>query len=110
VSRTLRETLRDRWFGDTTKYHYGVFRVLFVGGFFLAPFVLPLQATRLDVARTMSAGTEAYTSPVLLLRLLHLPLSTDAGLAWLMLGLAITAIVGIATRVSLIGSRRSTST
>jgi hypothetical protein len=101
--RTLREVLRDRWFGDTTKYHYGVFRVLFVGGFFLAPFVLPLQATRLDVARAMSAETEAYTSPVLLLRLLHLPLSADATLAWLMLGLAITAIVGIATRVSLIG-------
>jgi hypothetical protein len=103
VSRpTAREVLRDHWYGDTTKYHYGVFRVLFVAGFFLAPFVLPLQATRLDVAREMAADTHPYTTPVLLLRVLHLPLSADAGLAWLMVGLAITAVVGIATRVSLV--------
>jgi hypothetical protein len=104
VNRTsAREVLRDRWFGDTTRYHYGIFRVLFVGGFFLAPFLLPLQATRLDVARGVSGDTDPYTVPVLLLRVLHLPLSVDAGLAWLMVGLAITAVVGIATRVSLIG-------
>jgi hypothetical protein len=100
---TLREVLLERWFGDTTRYHYGVFRVLFVSGFFLAPFLLPLQATRLDVARGMSVDTEAYTSPVLLLRLLHLPITSEAALGWLMVGLALTAIVGIATRVSLIG-------
>jgi hypothetical protein len=100
---TLRESLWERWYGDTTRYHYGVFRILFVGGFFLAPFLLPLQATRLDVARGLPPDTHPYTAPVLLLRLLDLPLSAEAGLAWLMLGLAITAVIGVATRVSLVG-------
>lgn len=71
---------RRQWLDRTTGHHYGVFRILFVGGFFLAPFLLPLQATRVDVQRALSAGTEPYTHPVLLLRLLQLPTPADAWL------------------------------
>ena len=94
---------RRQWLDRTTGHHYGVFRILFVGGFFLAPFLLPLQATRVDVQRALSAGTEPYTHPVLLLRLVHLPLAADTWLGWLMIGLALTATIGIATRLSLVG-------
>ena len=102
MARALTEW-RRQWLARTTGHHYGVFRILFVGGFFLAPFLLPLQATRVDVQRALSAGTEPYTHPVLLLRLIHLPLSADASLGWLMVGRALTATIGIATRLSLVG-------
>jgi hypothetical protein len=40
---------------------------------------------------------------VLLLRLIDLPLSADTSLGWLMVGLPLTATIGVATRLSLVG-------
>jgi hypothetical protein len=93
---------RRYWFTSTTTHHYGVFRVLFVVGYFFAPFVLPLQGTRLDPIHALADAQPEFAQPTLLLRLVDLPLSPPSGLGMVMMLLAALAAIGLFTRLSLI--------
>ena len=59
------------WFATSTKYHYGLFRIIFVTGFFLVP------VTGLRFANVPSLADDAidraFLEPTVLLRILPLP-------------------------------------
>jgi len=96
------------WFQTSIRYHYGIFRVLFVTGFFLLPVALRLsgfeisQVSRVGRLDGLSGAPEDLAQPVLLLRLLPLPVAPPSWLGPVIVLLAVLAAVGIATRASLI--------
>jgi hypothetical protein len=97
------------WFATTSRYHYGVFRIVFVSAFFLVPSVISevwagagqfSRVARLSALQDMPAE---LASPSLLLRILPLPVSPPSWLGPAIVILALLAVVGIATRAALIG-------
>jgi hypothetical protein len=96
------------WFQTSTKYHYGIFRILFVSGFFLLPVAMSAvglgvgQVSRIGRLDSLSSAPEDLAQPVLLLRLLPLPVAPPSWLGPVIVLLAVLAAVGIATRASLI--------
>jgi hypothetical protein len=96
------------WFQTSTRYHYGLFRILFVSGFFLLPVALSAlgletgQVSRIARLDALSRAPEDLAQPALLLRLIPLPVAPPSWLGAVVVILAVLAAVGIATRASLI--------
>jgi hypothetical protein len=88
------------WFATSTKYHYGIFRLLFVSGFFL----LPVGSVRFANLPALAdqALDRAFLQPTALVRLLHLPVPAPGWLFPVTVVVACLAAAGVATRCSLV--------
>jgi uncharacterized membrane protein YphA (DoxX/SURF4 family) len=106
---TLTARWNQLWFATTSRYHYGLFRILFVGGFFVLPALINVvwpghhQISRVARLAALEGASEELAQPVLLLRLLPLPVTPPWWLGPLIIVLAVLATIGLATRVALVG-------
>jgi len=88
------------WFATSTKYHYGLFRVIFVTGFFL----VPVSGLRFANVPSLAddAIDRAFLQPTALLRILPLPVPAPGWLFPVVLVVTAMAAVGLACRLSLV--------
>jgi len=89
------------WFTPTTRYQYGVFRILFVGGLFAMHFGDWWMGDDLSArARTPAP----FTAPNMLVRFLHLPLDVPGAgaLQLVIFALVVLSVIGLGTRIALV--------
>lgn len=90
------------WFSSTDRYHYGLFRIILVGGLFL----IAWDSWGFTDLNSVARASGQFTQPVLLAQTLHfsIPISPDlvTPMRWALRLLAVTSLIGVATRPSLI--------
>jgi hypothetical protein len=100
---TLAERWNRHWFTATDRYHYGIARIALLGGLLLLE-VIGALGYRTNIAAS-ARTSDAFTSPTLLVRVLHLPLPIPHWrlLLVLLAVLTVMGIVGVWTRAALVG-------